>query len=103
MTSPTRTIMRHSQGLRCRTTVNHLRKVMSTSSAYTVYSLRAAATGQKGASTMTPQPDDPRAGDTATRDGKITREVVMAAALELIDRDGADSLSMRRLAAALDR
>ena len=52
---------------------------------------------------MTPHPDDPRAGDTATRDGKITREVVMAAALELIDRDGADSLSMRRLAAALDR
>jgi AcrR family transcriptional regulator len=27
----------------------------------------------------------------------------MAAALELVDRDGADSLSMRRLAAALDR
>ena len=52
---------------------------------------------------MTPHPDDPRAGDTATRDGKITREAVMAAALELIDRDGADSLSMRRLAAALDR
>jgi AcrR family transcriptional regulator len=36
-------------------------------------------------------------------DGKITRELVLATALELIDRDGADALSMRRLAAALDR
>ncbi len=35
--------------------------------------------------------------------GKITRELVLATALELIDRDGADALSMRRLAAALDR
>ena len=37
------------------------------------------------------------------RDGKITREVVLAAALELIDRDGAEGLSMRRLARALNR
>ena len=36
-------------------------------------------------------------------DGKITRDLVLATALELIDRDGADALSMRRLAAALDR
>jgi AcrR family transcriptional regulator len=36
-------------------------------------------------------------------DGKITRAVVLAAALELIDRDGADQMSMRRLARALDR
>jgi AcrR family transcriptional regulator len=36
-------------------------------------------------------------------DGKITRELVFATALELIDRDGADALSMRRLGAALDR
>jgi len=36
-------------------------------------------------------------------DGKITRELVLATALELIDRDGAGALSMRRLAAALDR
>ena len=36
-------------------------------------------------------------------DGKITRELVLATALEIIDRDGADALSMRRLAAALDR
>src|SRR5579862_7692801 len=46
---------------------------------------------------------------TATRDaagsgdGKITRELVLATALELIDRDGIDALSMRRLGAALDR
>src|ERR1700728_114880 len=36
-------------------------------------------------------------------DGKITRELVFATALELIDRAGADALSMRRLGAALDR
>src|SRR5271156_5619977 len=35
--------------------------------------------------------------------GKITRDAVLAAALEIIDRDGADALSMRRLARALDR
>jgi AcrR family transcriptional regulator len=35
--------------------------------------------------------------------GKITRELVLATALELIDRDGADALTMRRLGAALDR
>ena len=38
-----------------------------------------------------------------TGDGKITRELVLAAALEIIDRDGVGALSMRRLAAALDR
>ena len=44
------------------------------------------------------------AGDAgANRDGKITRDVVLAAALEIIDRDGADGLSMRRLARALGR
>jgi len=44
------------------------------------------------------------AGETArSGDGKITRELVLATALELIDRDGADALSMRRLGAALDR
>lgn len=37
------------------------------------------------------------------RDGKVTRELVLATALEIIDRDGADALSMRRLAAALER
>ena len=44
------------------------------------------------------------AGDAvADGKGKITREVVLAAALEIIDREGADALSMRRLARALDR
>ena len=36
-------------------------------------------------------------------DRKITRELVFKVALELIDRHGADALSMRRLGAALDR
>ncbi len=36
-------------------------------------------------------------------DARITREVVLAAALDIIDREGADALSMRRLARALDR
>ena len=46
----------------------------------------------------------PAARDAAgSGNGKITRELVLATALELIDRDGADALSMRRLAAALDR
>ncbi len=39
----------------------------------------------------------------AAGDGKITRDVVLAAALEIIDRDGAEGLSMRRLARALNR
>lgn len=36
----------------------------------------------------------------AEHDTKITREVVLATALELIDRDGVDTMSMRRLARA---
>jgi AcrR family transcriptional regulator len=52
---------------------------------------------------MNPTPGKRPAGDAVNRDGKITRDVVLAAALELIDRAGVDSLSMRRLAAALDR
>jgi AcrR family transcriptional regulator len=39
----------------------------------------------------------------ASRDGTLTRAVVLSAALELIDRDGADGLSMRRLARELGR
>jgi AcrR family transcriptional regulator len=35
--------------------------------------------------------------------GKITRELVLSTALELVDRDVVGALSMRRLAAALDR
>jgi AcrR family transcriptional regulator len=34
---------------------------------------------------------------------RITRDGILAAALDIIDRDGADALSMRRLARALDR
>jgi len=42
-------------------------------------------------------------GAVAKGDGKITRDVVLAAALEIVDRDGIDGLSMRRLARALNR
>jgi AcrR family transcriptional regulator len=62
---------------------------------------------------MIPLPDDGVAGVEAGRgadhgtpasgNGKITRDVVLAAALEIIDRDGTDGLSMRRLARALGR
>src|ERR1700730_2262917 len=50
----------------------------------------------------------PQAGPSAREaapngSGRITRDVVLAAALDIIDRDGADALSMRRLAAALNR
>jgi len=46
----------------------------------------------------------PTASDAVrSGDGKITRELVLATALELIDREGADALSMRRLGAALGR
>jgi AcrR family transcriptional regulator len=45
-------------------------------------------------------PDVRRAGSGS---GKITRDVVLAVALEIIDRDGVDGLSMRRLARALNR
>ena len=42
--------------------------------------------------------------DTATNgSGKITRDVILAAALDIIDCDGTDGLSMRRLARSLDR
>src|SRR5580704_12604229 len=45
----------------------------------------------------------PTARDAVRGDGKITRELVFATALEMIDREGADALSMRRLGAALGR
>jgi AcrR family transcriptional regulator len=47
----------------------------------------------------------PRAAQktAANGNGKVTREVMLATALEIIDRDGADGLTMRRLARALDR
>jgi AcrR family transcriptional regulator len=43
------------------------------------------------------------AESSANGDGKITREVVLAAALDIIDREGAEALSMRRLARSLGR
>jgi len=43
------------------------------------------------------------AESSASGDGKITRELVLAAALDIIDREGAEALSMRRLARALGR
>src|SRR4029077_12969999 len=53
---------------------------------------------------MTRPPGDRTSGDAAANgSGKITREVVLAAALEIIDADGAEALSMRRLARALGR
>ena len=45
----------------------------------------------------------PAKGAVRSGDGKITRERVLTTALEIIDHDGADALSMRRLGAALDR
>ena len=45
----------------------------------------------------------PAARRAANGSSKITREAVLAAALEIIDRDGTGALSMRRLARALDR
>jgi AcrR family transcriptional regulator len=47
----------------------------------------------------------PRATQDTAANGtsKITREMMLATALEIIDRDGAGHLTMRRLARALDR
>src|ERR1700729_3044155 len=52
---------------------------------------------------MTPTPGRIPARSRAPRDAAITRDTVLATALAIIDRDGADALSMRRLAAALGR
>jgi AcrR family transcriptional regulator len=52
----------------------------------------------------TPRPSLAAGGDPGSNgSGKVTRQAVLAAALEIIDRDGVDALSMRRLARALDR
>jgi AcrR family transcriptional regulator len=52
----------------------------------------------------TPRPSRTDGGNPFSNgSGKITREAVLAAALQIIDRDGADGLSMRRLARALNR
>jgi AcrR family transcriptional regulator len=50
---------------------------------------------------MTP-PLDNSVHSAADRHGRLTRDLVLATALELIDLHGVDGLSMRRLAAALD-
>ena len=53
---------------------------------------------------MTPPPAGRTAADPApTATARSPARSVLAAALEIIDRDGADALSMRRLARALDR
>lgn len=53
---------------------------------------------------MTAPPQRHSAGDTGSNDPiKLTREAVLATALEIIDREGIDALSMRRLARALGR
>jgi AcrR family transcriptional regulator len=58
----------------------------------------------EGAAAMTPTPADRVLGDAApSGSGKITRDVVLARALEIIDRDGAETLSMRGLARTLGR
>ena len=41
---------------------------------------------------MPARPDDRPAGDPTTRHAKITRDRVLAAALELVDRDGIEGL-----------
>src|ERR1700677_516760 len=47
---------------------------------------------------MTPSPANRDDGDaSANPEGRITRDVVLAAALQLIDRDGVDGLSVRSL------
>ncbi len=57
-----------------------------------------------GVAAMTPPPAGHTARNAgATADGKITRDMVLATALAIIDSDGADALTMRRLARALDR
>jgi len=45
----------------------------------------------------------PAARRDGNGNGEITRQAVLAAALDIIDRDGTDALSMRRLARALNR
>jgi AcrR family transcriptional regulator len=59
---------------------------------------------ERRCSTTTPPTTDRAVSNArAARNGKITRDVVLATALELIDRDGVDGLSMRRLARELGR
>src|SRR5580704_7894960 len=77
---------RHQHRLQCRSTESGPRRL------------------REGTAAMTRPPADRTAQDADPhRDGKITRDLVLTTALQIIDRDGADGLSMRRLARALDR
>src|SRR5580698_8861630 len=59
---------------------------------------------REGGTAMTPRPASRDDGDaSANSEGRITRDTVLAAALELIDRDGVDGLSVRRLGRELGR
>src|SRR5580658_2677415 len=59
---------------------------------------------REGATAMTPRPASRDDGDaSANSEGRITRDTVLAAALELIDRDGVDGLSVRSLGRELGR
>jgi AcrR family transcriptional regulator len=58
---------------------------------------------EEGGTPMTPPAGRDDGDATANPDGRITRDVVLAAALELIDQDGVDKLSMRRLGRVLGR
>ena len=58
---------------------------------------------REGAAMPPPPVGRAAAGSSANGDGKITRELVLAAALDIIDREGAGALSMRRLARSLGR
>ncbi|MFD0532127.1 TetR/AcrR family transcriptional regulator [Kitasatospora arboriphila] len=52
---------------------------------------------------MPQTPADPAVREHARHtDGKLSRERMLACALEIIDREGVEKLSMRRLARALD-
>jgi AcrR family transcriptional regulator len=57
----------------------------------------------EGVTAMTPPPAGRADGGGGNPDGRITRDVVLAAALKLIDQEGVDGLSMRRLARDLHR
>ena len=53
---------------------------------------------------MNPSPTERHADEGSTANGaKVTRDLVLTTALELIDRDGIERLSMRRLAGAIGR
>jgi AcrR family transcriptional regulator len=58
---------------------------------------------REGAAMPPPPVGRAAAESSAIGDGRITRELVLAAALDIIDREGAEALSMRRLARALGR